>query len=72
MAFFTAKERGKQNGLYIYDAIGRLRDAQLAATDRLKDEDFSRLNDQASYIRWGQLGRAFQQERRTVVLILNG
>jgi len=62
----TSKAR---DGLYIYDTIGRLRDAQLAATGRLKEKDISRIDDLATYIRWGPLGRAFLQERRTVVLI---
>lgn len=58
-----------RDGLYTYDTIGRLRDAQLAAAGRLKESDIPSIDDQASYIRWGQLGRAFQQEQRTVVLI---
>lgn len=51
------------DGLYIYDTIGRLRDAQLAAINR------GGMNDPASYVRWGPLGRAFQKGIRTVVLI---
>jgi MoxR-like ATPase len=52
------------DGLYTYDAIGRLRDAQLAAINRMK----SNINS-ANYVRWGPLGRAFQNDQRTVVLI---
>jgi len=55
------------DGLYTYDTIGRLRDAQLAAVGRLKDN--SSIDDPASYVQWGQLGRAFRNEQRTVVLI---
>lgn len=57
------------DGLYTYDTVGRLRDAQLAATGQLGAEALARAGDPGSYIRWGPLGRAFQQEQRTVVLI---
>ena len=57
------------DGLYTYDTVSRLRDAQLAAIGRLKGESISRIDDPASYIRWGQLGRALQNKQRTVVLI---
>lgn len=62
----TSKAR---DGLYIYDTVGRLRDAQLAAANRIKDEDIPRISDPASYVHWGPLGRAFQSEQPTVVLI---
>lgn len=58
-----------RDGLYTYDAVGRLRDAQLAGSGRLTDEQMRLADDFASYIRWGPLGRAFLNEQRTVVLI---
>jgi MoxR-like ATPase len=58
-----------RDGLYTYDTVGRLRDAQLAATGQLRAEGMARVNEPASYIHWGPLGRAFQNEQRTVVLI---
>ncbi|MEM9927957.1 MAG: MoxR family ATPase [Cyanobacteria bacterium P01_D01_bin.50] len=59
-----------RDGLYIYDTVSRLRDAQLAAAGRLiKDNDIERINNAASYVQWGPLGRAFQKDKRTVVLI---
>jgi MoxR-like ATPase len=58
-----------RDGLYTYDTVGRLRDAQLAAAGRLKEEDISRIDDPASYVQWGPLGQAFRDEQRTVVLI---
>jgi MoxR-like ATPase len=58
-----------RDGLYTYDAVGRLRDAQLAASNRLTQEQIQRIDDPTTYVRWGPLGRAFQQEQRTVVLI---
>ncbi|MGB6297541.1 MAG: MoxR family ATPase [Rivularia sp. (in: cyanobacteria)] len=59
-----------KDGLYSYDAVTRLRDAQLAAAGRIiKDEDIPRISDSATYVKWGPLGRAFQNNHRTVVLI---
>ncbi|MGB7444219.1 MAG: MoxR family ATPase [Coleofasciculaceae cyanobacterium] len=58
-----------RDGLYIYDTVARLRDAQLAASSIIKDEDILRICDPATYVNWGQLGRAFRNEQRTVVLI---
>src|SRR5438270_6252499 len=40
-----------RDGLYTYDTVGRLRDAQLAASGHLKDEDMSRIENPDSYVR---------------------
>ncbi|MEH2253538.1 AAA family ATPase [Nostoc sp.] len=66
--YVKSTSRGR-HGLYNYDAVGRLRDAQLAASGRLTAEQIQRIDDPTTYVRWGPLGRAFQQENRTVVLI---
>jgi MoxR-like ATPase len=58
-----------RDGLYIYDAVGRLRDAQLAGSNRLTEEQIRKADDSATYVRWGPLGRAFRNPQRTVVLI---
>ncbi|MDY7012513.1 MAG: MoxR family ATPase [Cyanobacteriota bacterium] len=58
-----------RDGLYLYDAVGRLRDAQLAANKMLEAEDIPRISEPATYVKWGPLGRAFRSERPTVVLI---
>jgi MoxR-like ATPase len=58
-----------KDGLYSYDAVGRLRDAQLAAAGRLSDEKIQEIDEPHTYVRWGALGRAFRNEHRTVVLI---
>jgi len=58
-----------RDGLYTYDAVGRLRDAQLAASGRLSPEKLAATEDPANYIHYGPLGRAFQNPRRAVVLI---
>lgn len=55
-----------RDGLYAYDAVGRLHDAQLAGRVEGKGSDVS---DPANYIDLGPLGRAFQNEERAVVLI---
>jgi MoxR-like ATPase len=55
-------------GLYTYDVIGRLRDAQLAAAKI--DTGNQRKPDRVSdYIRFGPIGRAFLAEKTTVILI---
>ncbi|GAA6618619.1 AAA family ATPase [Scytonema sp. NUACC26] len=58
-----------KDGLYVYDTVGRLRDAQLAASGSLTVEEKKRFDDPTSYIRLGPLGRAFTNPKRTVVLI---
>jgi MoxR-like ATPase len=58
-----------RDGLYTYDAVGRLRDAQLAAAGRLSDEKIEDIDKPNTYVRWEPLGRAFQNEQRSVVLI---
>lgn len=52
-----------RDGLYNYDAVARLRDAQLAAMNQKVDIDMAR------YVHLGPLGRALANERRTIVLI---
>ncbi len=59
----TTKAR---DGLYTYDAVGRLHDAQLA---RFDEEQRSKVKNSSEYIEMGPLGRAFQNSQRTVVLI---
>jgi len=49
-----------QQGLYEYDAVGRLRDSQLGD---------ARVHDIAHYIRRGPVWHAFDAERRAVLLI---
>lgn len=58
-----------RDGLYSYDTIGRLRDAQLASSKLMQPEDLSRISDPATYVEWGAIGRAFQNPQRTVILI---
>jgi MoxR-like ATPase len=55
-----------RDGLYTYDAVGRLHDAQLAG--RVEDK-VSDVSDPSNYIDLGPLGRAFKNEERTAVLI---
>ena len=59
-----------QDGLYTYDNLGRLRDAQLLALNRVSDpEELKRMEDPKTYREWGPLGQAFINEERTVLLI---
>jgi MoxR-like ATPase len=55
-----------RDGLYTYDAVRRLHDAQLAG--RAKG-DSTQVDNPANYIRLGPLGRAFKNQQRTVLLI---
>jgi len=61
------------DGRYLFDTIGRLRDAQLASSRHLKAEErehiLERVDDPSKYIRWGVLGKAFRSNEPTVVLI---
>ena len=59
----TSKAR---DGLYTYDAVGRLHDAQLAQSGK---QSRSKVEDLKQYIKKGPLGRAFENERQTVILI---
>jgi MoxR-like ATPase len=54
-----------RDGLYTYDSVARLRDAQLAAKGRHINIDPGR------YVRFGPLGKAIKDLRRAVVLIDN-
>lgn len=55
-----------RDGLYTYDAVRRLHDAQLTHTT---GDDGARVEDIRSYIKMGVLGKAFQSDRRAVILI---
>lgn len=68
-AWYVKSTSRARDGLYTYDAVGRLRDAQLAASGRLSAEQLLASENPASYIRWGPLGRAFLREKRSIVLI---
>ena len=68
-AWYVKSTSRARDGLYNYDTIGRLRDAQLANAGRLKPEHMARLDDPGSYVQWGPLGRAFQSDQRVVLLI---
>ncbi|MBD2681871.1 MULTISPECIES: MoxR family ATPase [Nostoc] len=68
-AWYIKSTSRAKDGLYTYDAVARLRDAQLAASDRLTAEQIQRIDNPTNYVRWGPLGRAFQSEQRTVLLI---
>ncbi len=67
--WYVKSTSSAKDGLYVYDTVGRLRDAQLAASVSLTTEEKKRFDDPTSYIRLGPLGRAFTNPKRTVVLI---
>ncbi|MBD2596519.1 MoxR family ATPase [Nostoc spongiaeforme FACHB-130] len=63
-----------RDGLYRYDAVARLRDAQLMGTDPKKMQDFlgfvetgrlkDRLRNQRNYLEFGPLGKALGAEKK--------
>jgi MoxR-like ATPase len=65
-AWYIKSTTRAKDGLYTYDAVGRLHDAQLA---RFDDEQRSKVKKIGEYIKSGPLGRAFQNKQRTVLLI---
>ncbi|MEA5421151.1 MoxR family ATPase [Spirulina sp. CCNP1310] len=70
-AVWTIKSTSKaQDGLYTYDNLARLRDAQLISLGQVKQEqEIARMNDPESYVKLGPLGKAFENEEQMVVLI---
>jgi MoxR-like ATPase len=68
-AWYVKSTSRARDGLYTYDAVGRLRDAQLAASNRLSAEQIAKIDDPRTYVRWGPLGKAFLRNARSVVLI---
>ena len=58
-----------KDGLYTYDAVARLYDVQLVSVDKQSESQVKDLNNLNQYIRKGPLGHAFENEKRTVVLI---
>lgn len=71
-AWYIKSTSRARDGLYTYDTVGRLRDAQLAAAE-IKGQPSaaatSFLRDAEDYVRWGPLGEALRSDRRVVVLI---
>lgn len=65
-AWYIKSTTRAKDGLYTYDAVRRLHDAQLT---RLGEENGSSVGNLYNYIKMGALGRAFKNEQRTVVLI---
>ncbi|HLO49746.1 MAG TPA: MoxR family ATPase [Kamptonema sp.] len=72
--YIKSTSRAKE-GIYTYDAVGRLRDTQLAKSEELvgtiKKKSIERLKDesQSGYIKYGALGKAFQTPIPAIVLI---
>jgi MoxR-like ATPase len=68
-AWYVKSTSRAQDGLYMYDTVGRLRDAQLAASSRLSTEQIQKIYNPVNYLRWGPLGKAFREKKLSVVLI---
>ncbi|ACK70922.1 ATPase associated with various cellular activities AAA_5 [Gloeothece citriformis PCC 7424] len=55
--------------LYTFDTIGRLRDAQLAATGQISEKDLETIKKIETYRKYGVLGNAFTCGKPMVILI---
>lgn len=55
-----------RDGLYTYDAVRRLQEAQLAASNQISLDE---LRNPTRYLSFGPLGRAYCSDQRTVILI---
>jgi MoxR-like ATPase len=66
VAWYIKSTSRARDGLYTYDAVRRLHDAQLA---RMGEKLQSQVENLNNYIKKGELGQAFENEQRTVVLI---
>lgn len=64
-AWYVKSTSKARDGLYTYDTIGRLREAQLATVKK----GIQHIDDPARYVHLGPLGCALSNEKRTVILI---
>jgi MoxR-like ATPase len=62
--YIKSTSRAK-DGLYTYDTVGRLRDTQLVAGRIVTEEEIARISNPATYVKWGAIGRAFKNEKRS-------
>ncbi|MGK7873891.1 MAG: AAA family ATPase [Xenococcaceae cyanobacterium] len=64
-----------QDGRYTYDALGKLRDAQMVGIEYLEKQErqalIKRLQDPEEYINWGELGNAFRQTQHRPILLID-
>ncbi|WP_088240759.1 AAA family ATPase [Calothrix rhizosoleniae] len=65
-AWYIKSTSRAKDGLYTYDAVGRLHDAQLAPMGEASNSQIKNLDN---YIKLGPLGRAFNNQKPTVMLI---
>lgn len=60
-AWYIKSTSRARDGLYTYDAVGRLRDAQLAAS-KIDEEAAVKAKNADAYVELGPLGRAFRND----------
>lgn len=65
-AWYIKSTTRAKDGFYMYDAVARLHDAQLAHTE---EDGKTKVDNIKNYIKLGPLGRAFLNQQPTVVLI---
>ena len=57
-----------RDGLYTYDSVGRLREAQLVVARWRVGEAPPPADDAGRYVRWGELGRAFAAQPAVLLI----
>jgi MoxR-like ATPase len=62
----TSKAR---DGFYTFDNLARLRDAQLAGSNQLDSKELAKSKIPDTYVRMGEIGKAFRTEKQAVLLI---
>lgn len=68
-AWYVKSTSRARDGIYTYDNVRRLRDAQLATTRQGLGRLRRKIMPDLAYVKYGPLGRALTNNRRTVLLI---
>lgn len=71
LVWFVTARSNLQQGLYQYDAIARLQDAQLSQTNPPELKTNQKYRDIGQYIRLGSVGTAFLPSKRPRVLMID-
>lgn len=70
-AWYVKSTSRARDGLYTYDIVARLRDAELARTKQLTKEQLARASDPETYVHYGPLGKAFRKAGRPCVVLID-
>ncbi|OGO37677.1 MAG: hypothetical protein A2W35_05680 [Chloroflexi bacterium RBG_16_57_11] len=70
-AWYVKSTSRARDGLYTYDIIARLRDAELARAGKLTQEQLEKADDPRTYVHYGPLGEAFRKSGRPCVVLID-